>query len=223
MGRGAQSVATGESGTASRRQQRAHSRAGDLLHAFAELAEAADFLSAERREALRAALAGIAPEALEADSGRETARWRTPLARAEAALSATAERLAALASEASGVSIDITGYLASEAKNRVVRSVLEAADDAALLAYFEERKAHGELDADVLLTCARLGASRVFFAAIAAAVDLKLDVEMVAAFIEDGGLVLLERLLLRADISETAREAILEAYREAEAGRAEQP
>ena len=202
----------------------AESHLGALLSAFAQLAEGADFLSAERRDALRAALAAIDAGALEASAQDvDTGRWRTPLARAEAALSAAAERLAAGASEASGVPIDITGYLASEAKNRVIRGVLEAADDAALLAYFEERKAHGELDADVLLTCARLGASRVFFAAIAAAVDLKLDVEMVSAFVEDGGLVLLERLLLRADISETAREAILEAYREAEAGRAEQP
>ncbi len=187
-----------------------------LTAALRPLVTDADFLSAERKQALLEAIEGLCATPPAARAGTEKAvDWHTPLARNAEGIGRAANELALVLSERSGVPIDITGYLASEAKARLLLSLLEAADDQALLAYFEERKAHGLLDADTLLNYAALGSSRVFFAALAAAVDLKLDIEMVAAFIEDGGMTILERLLLRTDISETAREAIMQAYHNA--------
>ncbi len=191
-----------------------------LTAALRPLVADADFLSPERKKALLRALEGLSatPPAARMDAEKEV-DWRTPLARQAESIGRAANELALVLSERSGVPIDITGYLASEAKARLTLSVLEAADDEALLAYFEERKTHGLLDADTLLNYAALGSSRVFFAALAAAVDLKLDIEMIAAFIEDGGMTILERLLLRTDTSETAREAIMQAYRDARGDR----
>ncbi|RMF71721.1 MAG: hypothetical protein D6740_06265 [Alphaproteobacteria bacterium] len=191
-----------------------------LLAMLRQLVETADYLSPARRQALAAALDTLpSPDAItlppdEAPEKRSPA-WQTSLGRQAERIGRLAEHLAILLSDKSGVPIDMTGYLASEARARVVLSLLEAADDDALLAYFTERKTHGLLDADTLLNHAALGSSRVFFAALAAAVDLAVDIEMVAAFIEDGGITILERLLLRTEISETAREAIMQAYRSA--------
>jgi len=187
-----------------------------LTAALHPLVADADFLSPTRKQALLEALESLSetPPATRMPTTKDV-DWQTPLARQAEGIGRAANELALVLSERSGIPIDITGYLASEAKTRLMLSVLEAADDDALLAYFEERKAHGLLDADTLLNYAALGGSRVFFAALAAAVDLKLDVEMVGAFIEDGGMTILERLLLRTDTSETAREAIMQAYRSA--------
>lgn len=114
-----------------------------------------------------------------------------------------------------GLAFDLASYLVAQARISTFGRYLEEANDQRLLDYFSELDRHGRLTSDVLLEHACRGDSSVFFATIAVAVDLNLDVEMVTAFIEDGGVMMLERLLDRTDLIEPARQAILAAYQEA--------
>ncbi len=134
---------------------------------------------------------------------------------AERLLERLADAIARTLARECGLALDLASYLVVEACRKALGHFLDAADQQRLLDYFEELKRHGRLTSDVLLEHARRGDSPVFFAAIAVAVDLDLDAEMVEAFIEDGGVEVLERLLLRADLVEAARQTIVATYADA--------
>ncbi len=213
----------------------------DLLARLGDEASASSFLSGERAASLREALAlervrlehvrhELSPLTASSPSGEEEGRDGAEpmraaldgalpsLTRLALLLDAMADTLARDLAQECGLALDLVSYLVAEARRATLGKYLEEADDERLVAYFEELKRQGKLNSDVLLEHARKGASTVFFAAVAVAADLRLDVEMVAAFIEDGGSEILERLLLRTDLIEPARQAVLAIYEEAAGG-----
>lgn len=125
---------------------------------------------------------------------------------------ALANHLADALAEQYPIAPDMARYLAAEARNEAIARAMERAPQERIDAFMNDLKAHGQVSPERVLAYARRGDSPLFHTILGRCAELEPD--MVAAFIEDGGARVLERILMRTDFSSVMREAILSAYNE---------
>lgn len=111
-----------------------------------------------------------------------------------------------------GIAVDMARYLAAEARNEAILCAIEQAPLDRIESYMAQLEAKGLISGDRVLTYARRGNSPIFHAALGHCAAL--DAEMVEAFIEDGGLRVLERILLRTDFAPVMQQTILATFAE---------
>lgn len=135
------------------------------------------------------------------------------LARIESLTHHLSARLAEALSAVYDLDIDHATYLAGLARDEAVARAIERAPMERIEAYLEEMAKHGQLGGDRLIAYAQRGDSPLFVAAVAQCAAM--DSMLIEAFLEDGGVVILERMLLRTDLVPALRAAICNAYEEA--------
>lgn len=111
--------------------------------------------------------------------------------------------------------VDMARYLVAEARNEAILRAIERAPAGRIENYMAGLQAKGMISGERVLVYARRGQSPIFHAALGHSAAL--DAEMVEAFIEDGGLRVLERILLRTDFAPVMQQTILATYAEAAA------
>jgi len=107
---------------------------------------------------------------------------------------------------------DTARYLAAEATNEAIARAMERAPEDRIATFMDELQAKGLISGERVLAYARRGNSPLFHAALGHSAEL--EAEMVAAFIEDGGLRVLERILLRTDFAPVMQQTILATFAE---------
>jgi len=122
------------------------------------------------------------------------------------------QKLAAILAQRYSITGDMARYLAAETQSEAVTRALERAPADRIDAFMNDLESRGKLSGDRVLHYARRGDSPLFYAAVGRCAGL--NAEMVEAFIEDGGLAVLDRILMRTEFMQAMREAILAAYRE---------
>ena len=136
-----------------------------------------------------------------------------PLAFVEALTHRVADHLGAALIEHYGLDLDHANYLAALARDEAVARAIERAPLPRIEAYLEDLSHRGMLGGERLVTYAHRGNSPLFVASVAECVGM--ESELVEAFLEDGGSVALERLLLRTDLVHALRVAVCNAYEQA--------
>lgn len=96
---------------------------------------------------------------------------------------------------------DLVLYLTNSAKRYLIDRILEATPDSMIEDYLNRLRDKGLLTSDVLLQMARNRNPRAFL--VATAVVAEMPVELVEAFLADGGVVSMKRLLAKAGYSDS--------------------
>lgn len=96
---------------------------------------------------------------------------------------------------------DLVLYLTNSAKRYLIDRILEATPDSMTEDYLNRLRDKGLLTSDVLLQMARNQNPRTFVVALA--VMAEMPVELVEAFLADGGIVSMKRLLTKAGCSDS--------------------
>lgn len=111
------------------------------------------------------------------------------------------------------LAVDMARYLAAEARSEAIARAIEQAPLQRIDDYMAEFEAKGLISGERVLAYAQRGNSPLFYAALGHSAALEAD--MVEAFIADGGLRVLERILLRTDLAPVMQQTIMAAYAEA--------
>ncbi len=136
-----------------------------------------------------------------------------PLTFVEALTRRVADHLGEALIDRYGLNLDHANYLAALARDEAVARAIERAPLRRIEAYLEDLSHRGMLGGERLVTYAHRGNSPLFVASVAECVGM--ESELVEAFLEDGGPMALERLLLRTDLVHALRVAVCNAYEQA--------